>query len=100
MKIVQNENEFIWMEEKKRAKGVSKVVMQLSIHHENYKSCLFNREFQMDSMVTFRSFNHQIYTIVLNKTTLSPFDDKSHILDDGIHTLAHGHFRTHEMCEW
>lgn len=97
MKIVQNENEFIWMEEKKRAKGVSKVVMQLSIHRENYKSCLFNREFQMDSMVTFRSFNHQIYTIVLNKTSLSPFDDKRHILDDGIHTSAHGHYRTRDV---
>lgn len=98
MKIVHNENEFIWMEEKKRAKGVSKVVMQLSIHHENYKSCLFNREFQMDSMVTFRSFNHQIYTIVLNKTSLSPFDDKRHILDDGI-DIAYGHFKTRNVCE-
>lgn len=87
------------MEEKKRAKGVSKVVVHSSINHENYKSCLINREVEKDSMVTFRSFNHQIYTIVLNKTSLSPFNNKRHILDDGIHTLAHGHFKTRNVCE-
>lgn len=59
-KTVQNENEFICMEEKKRAKEVSKVLVQSSIYHENYKSRLFNRKFQMDSMVTFRSFNHHL----------------------------------------
>lgn len=96
-KTVQNDNELICMEEKKRAKGVSKVVVQSSIHHENYKSCLFYREFQKESMVAFRSLNHQIYTIVLNKTSLSPYDDKRHILDDGIHTLAHGHYRTRDV---
>ncbi|XP_061187991.1 uncharacterized protein LOC133196056 [Saccostrea echinata] len=93
-KIVQNENEFICQEEKKRAKGVKKAVVQSSIQHENYKNCLLKKEFQMESMVTFRSFNHHIYTVVLNKTSLSPFDDKRHILQDGIHTLAHGHFKT------
>lgn len=90
----QNKNEKVCQEEKKRAKGVSKVVVQSNIQHENYRQCLLNREFQMESMVTFRSFNHQIFTIVLNKTSLSPFDDKRHILEDGIHTLAHGHCKT------
>lgn len=36
------------MEEKKRAKGVGKVVVQSNIPHEDYKSCLFKRDFQMD----------------------------------------------------
>lgn len=90
-KIPQSQN--IYQEEKKRAKGVSKVVVQSNIQHENYKNCLVNRKIQMESMVTFRSQIHQIYTVVLNKTSLSPFDDKRHILADGIHTLAHGHFK-------
>lgn len=90
-KIPQSQN--IYQEEKKRAKGVSKVVVQSNIQHENYKNCLVNRKIQMESMVTFRSQSHQIYTVVLNKTSLSPFDDKRHILADGIHTLAHGHFK-------
>jgi hypothetical protein len=74
-KIVKDKNEFICQEEKKRAKGVSKVVVQSNIQHENYRNCLLDREFQMESMVTFRSFNHQIFTVILNKTSLSPFDD-------------------------
>lgn len=89
-----NKNEIVYQEEKKRAKGVSKVVVQSNIQHKNSKQCLLNREFQMESMVTFRSFNHQIFTIVLYKTSLSPFDDKRHILKDGIHTLAHDHCKT------
>lgn len=76
-----------------------KTFKAFGIHHENHKNCLFNREFQKDSMATFRSFNHKIYTIVLNKTSLSSFDDKIHILDDGIHTLALGHFKTRDAYE-
>lgn len=47
----------------------------------------------METMVTFRSDKHQIHIIAMNKTTLSPFDDKRYILNDGIHTLANGHWR-------
>lgn len=83
-KINQKEIESICMEENASANGVNRVVVQSSIQHEDYKSYLFNGEFQMDSMVTFRSFKHQICTVVQNKTSLSKFDDKRHILDDGI----------------
>ena len=37
--------------------------------------------------------NHQHYSIKLNKIGLSPYDDKRFILDDGISTLAHGHYK-------
>ena len=40
-----------------------------------------------------RSYNHQIYGINVNKTSLSPLDTKRWILDDGINTLAFGHFK-------
>ncbi|XP_061193783.1 uncharacterized protein LOC133202021 [Saccostrea echinata] len=72
------------------AKGVSKSVI---MRHSSYKECLFQRESHMETMITFRSEKHQIHTIALNKTSLSPFDDKRYILNDGIHTLAHGHWR-------
>lgn len=88
-KINQKEIESICMEENATANGV-----QSSIQHEDYKSCLFNGEFQMDSMVTFRSFKHQICTVVQNKTSLSKIDDKRHILDDGIHSLSRGLCKT------
>ncbi|KAK3103084.1 hypothetical protein FSP39_016343 [Pinctada imbricata] len=80
-------------EEIKKAKGVSKSVVEYSINHDNFRGCLLNQEYQMESMVSFRSYNHQIYTIRLNKTSLNPFDDKRFILNDGQNTLAHGHWR-------
>ena len=81
-------------EEKGTAKGVSKAVIKTKLCHELYKQSLFNRETQMESMHLFRTDLHNIYTVQLTKTTLSAYDDKRYILDDGIHTLAHGHWRT------
>ena len=37
------------------------------------------------------SKNHKIYTQDTNKISLSSFDDKKQIKDDGINTLAFGH---------
>ena len=79
--------------EKRTAKGVSKSVIRSKLRHTSYKQCLFEQQSHMETMVTFRSDKHQIHTIALNKTTHSPFDDKRYILNDGIHTLAHGHWR-------
>ncbi|XP_048248029.1 uncharacterized protein LOC125377949 [Haliotis rufescens] len=39
------------------------------------------------------SRDHQLYTASINKISLSPFDDKRYVLNDGIHTLAHGHYK-------
>ena len=38
-----------------------------------------------------RSERHQIYGIKVNKISLSPFDSKRCIAEDGIKTLAYGH---------
>ena len=65
---------------------------KIKLRHEFYKECLFKRECRMESMLSFRSYNHQLYTISLNRTGLNPFDDKRYILDDGVCTLAHGHW--------
>lgn len=46
--------------------------------------------------VPIRSFSHQLKTIKSNKLTYNSFDDKRIILEDKVHTLAHGHFR----IEW
>lgn len=42
---------------------------------------------------SFRSYNHQMKTISTVKLALNRSDDKRHVLDDQIHTLAHGHYR-------
>ena len=45
-------------------------------------------------MNVFRSHLHDVYSEEVNKIALSANDDKRIIQEDGIHTLAHGHFRT------
>ena len=40
-----------------------------------------------------RSERHEIYSIKLNKIGLSPYDDKRYILNDGMNTLAYGHYK-------
>ena len=45
------------------------------------------------SMNQIRSESHEIYSIKLNKIGLSPYDDKRYILNDGMNTLAYGHYK-------
>ena len=49
----------------------------------------------MARMQQLRSEKHKIYTANLNKVGLSPYDDKRYILEDGITTLAYGHYHIH-----
>ena len=44
-------------------------------------------------MVNFRSEQHQLFTMKQTKKSLSPFDDKQYILEDGYTTRAHGHYQ-------
>ena len=80
-------------EESKKCKGVKKLVVKKSITHEDYKNCLFTGKEQLRKMNVIRSYKHEIYTEEVNKVALCPSDDKRHILKDGIHTLALGHYR-------
>ena len=79
-------------EESKKCKGVKKYVVQNSITFANYKNCLFNKEPQMRKVNVIRSYNHEMYTETDHKVALSHEDDKRVILEDGIHTLAQGHY--------
>jgi hypothetical protein len=40
-----------------------------------------------------------MFTIEVNKIGLSPADDKRWVLDDGINTLAHGHYKITKLKE-
>ena len=73
------------------SKGVRKYVIQENITHENYKDCFLNGKQMLHSMRTIRSDHHQLGSYELNKITLSCFDDRRYILDDGIHSYAYGH---------
>ena len=75
----------------KTAKGIKKNVIKNHIMHDDYKNTLFNNEQMYHKMKTIRSENHQLGSYEINKVSLSCFDDKRFINDDGISTLAYGH---------
>jgi hypothetical protein len=78
--------------EKMRAKGIQRAALS-RIRHEDYLS-------QLRAPVENRLMNrrigsklHKIYTYEFLKRGLCAFDDKRYIEEDGISTLAHGHYR-------
>ena len=79
--------------ENKRCKGVKKQVVESSITHEDYKTCLRTGKEQLRKQNILRSYEHEVYTEEVNKIALSALDDKRYILGDGIHTLAWGHYK-------
>ena len=76
----------------KTAKGIKKCVIKKDISHDNYKETLFNSQQMNHSMNTIRSQNHQLGSYEINKVSLSCFDDKRYILNDGISSYAYGHY--------
>ena len=79
--------------EDKECKGVNKSVVKKSISHDDYKHCLFTGKEQVRAMNVIRSHKHEVYTEKVNEIALSCEDDKRHILEDGVHTLALGHYK-------
>jgi len=80
--------------EKIKAKGIRSHVVKHHMTLEDHKKCLFGEagvEAYREN-VSIRSFNHQLRTIKSKKLTFNSYDDKRVILEDKIHTLAHGHF--------
>ena len=79
--------------ETKKCKGIKKQVVERSIRHEHYKTCLTTGKELLRKQNILRSYNHEVYTEEVNKVALSALDDKRHILSDGMDTLALGHYK-------
>ena len=78
--------------EEKKYKGVKKAVVKKNIYFNDYKESLTIHQPQMRQMNVIRSHKHDVYTETINKVALSHEDNKRIILEDGINTLAHGHY--------
>jgi hypothetical protein len=78
--------------ESKKLKGIKKNIVKKKIHFQHYKDCLLSGHDHYARMVTFRSKLHVVDTVEQIKKSLSRFDDKRFILDDGISTRAYGHY--------
>ena len=69
-----------------KAKGINK-----KLWHEEYVDVLFNKNVVRHNMKRIQSKLHEIGTYDFFKISLSFFDDKRYVLDDGINTLAYFH---------
>lgn len=76
-----------------KAKGVKKYVIKNNIRHSDYRDCLFQRRNYFHCMNSIRSNKHVLHSVRQNKATLSAYDDKRYILEDGISTLPYGHYK-------
>ena len=83
--------------ENKRCKGIKKAVVEKSIRHEDYKTCLTTGKEQLRRQNIIRSYEHEVYTEEINKIALSAADDKRYLLKDSYDTLAWGHRRIKEL---
>ena len=76
----------------KTAKGIKKNIIKGNIKHEDYKNVLIKNEQMQHRMKTIRSERHQLKSYEINKISLSCFDDKRYIAEDGINSFAYGHY--------
>ena len=72
----------------KTAKGIKRNVIKNNIKHEDYKRTLLNEEQMHHKMKTIRSQRHQLGSYEINKVSLSCFDDKRYIHDNGTSSYA------------
>ena len=73
-------------EEVNKAKGAN-----LKLRHKGYIDVLFNKKVVRYKMKRIQSKIHEIGTYKINRISLSCFNDKRYVLDDGINILAYFH---------
>ena len=61
------------------------------IKYDRFKDTHFNKEVIGRHMSGIKPINHIFVIYESNKISLSAFDDKRYITDDGINTLPYGH---------
>ena len=66
-------------------------IVNISLELKEYEETLLNKKIIRHKMKKIQSKSHKIGTYEVNKISLSCFDDKRFVLDDGIHTLAYFH---------
>ena len=72
--------------ESNTAKGVN-----IATDFNEFKDTLFNKKVLRHKMRRIQGKKHKMGTYEINKISLSCFDDKRFVLDDGIHTLGYFH---------
>ena len=79
---------------KKVAKGTKYGVKERHLRHAHYLDALHNWKTIYMRQNSIQSKNHKLASYHQCRASLTCFDTKRWILEDGIHTLAHGHYLT------
>ena len=66
-------------------------VVNIATEFNEFKDALLNKKKIRHKMKKIQSKNHKMGTYEISKISLSCFDDKIFVLNDGIHTLAYFH---------
>ena len=74
------------------AKGVN-----IATEFNDFKDVLFNKNIIKHKIKRIQAKKHKIGSYEIDKISLSCFDDKRYVLDDGIHTLACFHKDSHKL---
>ena len=75
------------------AKGVS-----IATEFDKFKDVLFNKNIIRHKITRIQSKKHKLGKYEINKISLSCFDDKRYVLDDGIYTLSYFHKNSVTSC--
>ena len=77
--------------ERSTDKGVN-----VATEFNEFKDVLFNKKI-IRHKKRIQAKKHKIGTYEIDKISLSCFDDKRYVLDDGVHTLAYFHKDSHKL---
>ena len=72
---------------------LKKNVIRRDLDHSDYLGCLQNNNMMRHKMKGIRSECHQVSSYQFNKISLSCYDDKRYIHNDGITGYACGHYK-------
>ena len=76
------------------AKGVS-----IATEFDKFKDVLFNEKVIKHKMKRIKNKKHKLGTYEIGKISLSYFDDKRNVLDDGVYTLSYFHENSVASCD-
>ena len=63
--------------------------MSITTEFDKFKYVLFNKKIIRHKMKRIQSKKHKLGTYEIDKISLSCFDDKRYVLDDGIYTFSY-----------
>ena len=63
------------------------------MNHDFFRNCLFSKKEVIKTMTQLHPQCHQIVAKEIDKVEISSFDDKPFVLENGVSSLAYGHYK-------